>query len=95
MHETDYPTPPPPHPQTYGKHELSAQMLKVSLLGVGTALRLERNGGVVNGHTTEAALFPPLRRKQKVPKTIAIDNGCVRAGPKQASAVTHKYVPAQ
>ena len=34
---------------------MSAQMLEVSLLGVGTVLRLEK-GFAVNGHTTKASI---------------------------------------
>ena len=34
---------------------MDAQMLEVSLLGVGTVLRLGREACVVNGHTTKAS----------------------------------------
>ena len=38
-----------------GKNDLSAQMLEVSLLGVGTVARLKGDACVVNGRTTKAS----------------------------------------
>ena len=54
----------------YGRSVMGAQVLEVSLSGVGTVLRLSRKGCVVNGQMTKASnkwVRPPLEKKNTDP----------------------------
>ena len=59
---------------------MSAQMLEVSLLGVGTAARLERNACVVNGQITTASNkrvrppAPPPNPASLFPRLCEVNN---------------------